>query len=470
VSGLADVDFRALQQYLLDTAGLVFDESRRAGLASFVTERLRTTGSPGVAAYLEWIRTEDGAGERQHLLDGVTVQETHFFRNAPQMTALRRRVLPELLRRTAGRERPLTIWSAGCSTGEEPYSLSMMVLDLASPASASPPRIVATDVSAAALATARRATYAGRSLESAPVGMQERWFEPRHGAAMTVSPKVRALVDFRLHNLVAEEPPFDPGEVDLVVCRNVTIYFDRATTRRLVNIFHRVLAEGGYLLLGHSETLWQVSDDFALVPVGDAFVYRRSHDSSLGAPGGSRHLAARGAGHAPAARRVKPRATVPARAVSAAHPSPAADLNTVLGEARAALAAGDYEGATRAGAAAVQAQSLQPVAYVVLGRALTATGQDAAAADVLRKAVYLDPTAGDAHFLLAGALSRQGLHGPAGVSYRAAAKTLHRVPSTVLDDLFGGRALPELVDLCHQLAGDSDERAQSAPVAAGGTT
>ena len=101
---------------------------------------------------------------------------------------------------------------------------------------------------------------------------------------MTVSPKVRDLVDFRLHNLVAEEPPFDPGEVDLVVCRNVTIYFDRATTRRLVNTFHRVLAEGGYLLLGHSETLWQVSDDFTLVPVGDAFVYRRSHDSRQDAP------------------------------------------------------------------------------------------------------------------------------------------------------------------------------------------
>jgi chemotaxis protein methyltransferase CheR len=472
VSGLADVDFRALQQYLLDTAGLVFDESRRAGLASFVTERLRTTGSPGVATYLEWIRTEDGATERQHLLDGVTVQETHFFRNAPQMTALRRRVLPELLRRTAGRERPLTIWSAGCSTGEEPYSLAMMVLDLASPAAVLPPRIVATDVSAAALATARRATYAGRSLESAPVGMQERWFEPRHGAAMTVSPKVRALVDLRLHNLVTEEPPFDPGEVDLVVCRNVTIYFDRATTRRLVNTFHRVLAEGGYLLLGHSETLWQVSDDFTLVPVGDAFVYRRSHDSRQDAPSPRPVRSARGQGAdtRTGARAVQPRAAGPSRAVAAAHPSPIADLNTALGEARAALAAGDYEGATRAGAAAVQEESLQPVAYVVLGRALTATGQDAAAADVLRKAVYLDPTAGDAHFLLAGALSRQGLHGSAAVSYRAAAKTLHRVPSTVLDDLFGGRALSELVDLCHQLAGDSDERAQSAPVAAGGTT
>ena len=469
-SGLADQDFRSVQQYLLAAAGLVFDESRRAGLTSVITDRVRSTGRPGVSAYLEWIGTEDGAAERQHLLDGVTVQETHFFRNAPQMAALRRRVLPELLRRTAGRDRALTIWSAGCSTGEEPYSLAMMLLDLAgTTATRTTPRIVATDVSAAALATARRAVYAGRSLEAAPAQMRERWFEPRSGATMAVSPRVRELVDLRLHNLVAEEPPFDPGEVDLVVCRNVTIYFDRATTRRLVNTFHRVLAEGGYLLLGHSETLWQVSDDFTLVPVGDAFVYRRSHDARRGAPPRRR-------GMAPARRPVQgepagPVGRTPDAVPPRRQPVPRAVVpQDALVEARAALAAGDYEGAARAGAAAVQAQSLDPAGYVVLGRALTAGGQDSAAVDVLRKAVYLDPGAGDAHFLLAGALARLGLGGPAAVSYRAAATTLQHVAAPVLDDLFAGRAVGELVALCEQLAGRAEEPAPPAPVAAGGAT
>ena len=99
-----------------------------------------------------------------------------------------------------------------------------------------------------------------------------------------VTEQVRRLVELQLHNLVTDPPPFGPGEVDLIVCRNVTIYFDRATTGALVGSFHDVLAEGGYLLLGHSETLWQVSDAFSLVPVGDAFVYRRSHDARRGAP------------------------------------------------------------------------------------------------------------------------------------------------------------------------------------------
>ena len=100
----------------------------------------------------------------------MTVQETHFFRNAPQMEALRRRILPELLRRAAGRDRPLTIWSAGCSTGEEAYTLAMLLLEL-SPSCAvagTGARIVGTDMSAAALRAARRATYTGRTLESAP--------------------------------------------------------------------------------------------------------------------------------------------------------------------------------------------------------------------------------------------------------------------------------------------------------------
>ena len=169
MKGLSDADFAVTREFLLATAGLVFDESRRAGLSAVLADRLRVTGAGSVPAYLEALEGDGGELERQRLLDGVTVQETHFFRNTPQMEALRRRVLPELLRRAAGRDRPLTIWSAGCSTGEEPYTLAMLLLEL-SPmlASQAKARIVATDVSAEALRAARRATYTGRTLESAP--------------------------------------------------------------------------------------------------------------------------------------------------------------------------------------------------------------------------------------------------------------------------------------------------------------
>jgi chemotaxis protein methyltransferase CheR len=473
---LADADFRALRGYLLATAGLVFDQSRRASLASVVAERMAATGVPGVASYLALVASPTGAAERQRLLDGVTVQETHFFRNGPQMEALRRRVLPELLRRAAGRDRPLTVWSAGCSTGEEPYTLAMLLLELAPAAAAGGGvRIVATDVSARALQDARRATYSGRTLELTSPEARAAWFESRAGGSLTVAASVRRLVDLQLHNLVTDPAPFAPGEVDLVVCRNVTIYFDRPTTRSLVGSFHRVLAEGGYLLLGHSETLWQVSDDFALVPVGDAFVYRRSHDARQGASRRRRSDAVRRA-PAPAPRPAPLPAAPPRRVTATRTPAPAAaaaapSAADLLSQARRRIDAGDYPGAAAAAEAAVRADQLLTPAYVVLGRARTSVGQDADAVGPLRKAVYLAPSAGDAHFLLAGALARLGQHAAAAAAYRAAAGTLARLDSATLDDLFGGRDLAELVDLCLRLAERSVDPARDvAPVIAGGAS
>jgi chemotaxis protein methyltransferase CheR len=446
VSVLDDGDFATLRDYLRTEAGLEFDESRRAGLTAVVADRLRTTGAGDLRTYLAALSGTAGEPERQRLLDSVTVRETHFFRNPPQMEALRRRVLPELLRRAAGRDRPLTIWSAGCSTGEEPYTLAMMLLELSPMAgSRAPTRVVGTDVSADALRAAAMGTYTGRTVETMPAVVRDRWLEPRPGGALGVKDEVRRLVDLRLHNLVTDPVPFAKGEVDLVVCRNVTIYFARETTRLLMGRFHDVLAEGGYLLLGHSETLWQVSDAFTLVPVGDAFVYRRSHE-------GRRRLP-------PVPRRRRR----PAPAPAAVPPGP-----TLLDEARGQLATGDYEAAARAAADAVAADPLLSAAYVVLGQARCTLGQDADAIDPLRKAVYLDPAAGQAHFLLAGALARLGQHGPAAVSYRAAAKAVGRMPAPARDDLLGGRDVAELADLCRRLADESQRQAGQVVSAAPG--
>src|SRR5215210_695745 len=399
---LTDLDFETVRDYLASGAGLVFDDSRRAGLAAVVLERMHVTSTVSVDAYLRLVGGSKGKEERQRLLDAVTVQETFFFRNTPQMEALRRRVLPELLRRAAGRDRPLTIWSAGCSTGEEPYTLAMLLLEL-SPMLGfrSETRIVGTDVSAQALDSARRGVYTGRAVETTPSMLRDRWFEPTAGGALAVKDEVRRLVDLRLHNLVTEPPPFGPGEVDLIICRNVTIYFARDTTRNLVGGFHNVLAEGGYLLLGHSETLWQVSDAFTLVPVGEAFVYRRSHDA----------LVAMGP-TAPALRpvplrRSKPR-PMPLPRLLPAPKASAKPAPTGLDAVRAALAAGQYAEAVAAAEAVVAADPLSAEGYVVLGNALSTMGRDGDALAPLRKAIYLDPDAGHAHFMLASSLARLG--------------------------------------------------------------
>jgi chemotaxis protein methyltransferase CheR len=444
---LTDLDFETVRDYLATGAGLVFDDSRRAGLSSVVLERMHATSTVSVDAYLRLVDGPKGGEERQRLLDSVTVQETYFFRNPPQMEALRRRILPELLRRSAGRDRPLTIWSAGCSTGEEPYTLAMLLLEL-SPMLGfrSETRIVGTDVSAQALDAARRGVYTGRAVETAPSMLRDRWFEPTAGGALAVRDEVRRLVDLRLHNLVTDPPPFGPGEVDLIVCRNVTIYFARDTTRNLVGGFHDVLAEGGYLVLGHSETLWQVSDAFTLVPVGDAFVYRRSHDARV-AMGPT----------APVLRPVRLRRpkVVPTPVTRLVAP-PATPL-TGLDAARSALAIGEYAEAVDAAEAVVAADPLNAEGYVVLGHALSTLGRDGDALAPLRKAVYLDPDAGHAHFMLASSLARLGQHGSAAISYRAAAASLDLVDPGSVAAMLDGRDVADLVQLCQRLADISED-------------
>jgi chemotaxis protein methyltransferase CheR len=462
---MQDADFLAVREYLVGAAGLVFDESRRAGLSIVVAERLRATRAASVTDYLRLLTGPRGADERQGLIDLVTVQETYFFRNPPQVEALRRRVLPDLLRRTAGRERPLTIWSAGCSTGEEAYTLAMLVADLAARSAVGgcngrpAARILATDVSASALATAERATYVGRTLQTVPAVDRDRWFVPGAGKALAVRDDVRRLVELRQHNLVTDPPPFAAAEVDLIVCRNVTIYFSRSTTRAVIGSFHDVLNDGGYLLLGHSETLWQVSDAFTLVPLDEAFLYRRDGATRAGLradaamPGRSsvaRSATLRRLWPASPTRRtpVAPVAATPAGVVGPRTPS----AQDNLAAARKALASGDYREAVGLAGQAIAAEPLLAEAYVVLGHARSTIGLDAQAVEPLRKAVYLDPSAGHAYFLLAGALSRLGQHGPAAVSYRAAARSLPSVSEPILRTFLGGRSVTELADVCERLS------------------
>ncbi|MGZ4638665.1 MAG: CheR family methyltransferase [Actinomycetes bacterium] len=498
---LRDADFAAVRDYLAATAGLVFDESRRAGLAVVVAERLRASGAGSVSYYLATLATARGAAERERLLDRVTVQETYFFRNLPQMDALRRRILPDLLRRTARRERPLTIWSAGCSSGEEAYTLAMLVQDLVPrpshgaglrderPAA----RILATDISAEALAVAERAVYSGRSLAAVPALERDRWFVPRAGRTMAVRDDVRRMVELRQHNLVTDPAPFGNGEVDLIVCRNVTIYFSRPTTRLLMGSFHDVLVDGGYLLLGHSETLWQVSDAFALVPVGEAFVYRRSGVGRRGRsvppaePAGRPRVAGVAQPTAPAPapprRRLRPALAVRRSPVPGAGPAGAGAAGAgaagaagtpppmgpgQLDVARDALTGGDYREAVRLAELAIVAEPLLAEAYVVLGQARSTLGLDAEAVEPLRKAVYLDPAAGHAHFLLAGALARVGQHGAAAASYRAAARSLPSVSEPILRTFLGGRQVAELADMCERLARAATELLADGDVLASG--
>jgi len=452
---LTDDEFARLQLLLARFAGLVFDGARRDSVAFCVGERLRATRTRDVASYLPLLDQPD---ERQALLDEVTIQETHFFRNPPQIRALRRYVLPELVRHAETAGRRLRIWSAGCSTGEEAYSLAMLLHELLPLRAAWDVKVVATDVSARALAAARLGHYGERSVHLVPPAARERFFVPAPDGQVAVRPEVRDLLEFRHHNLVTEPVPFGYDErVDLVLCRNVTIYFSRDTTRALMARLHATLRDGGYLFLGHSETLWQVSDDFRLVPLGSgddaAFVYRRlaAEVAEKRAVLPDRRTLDAGPPAGQAERRTE------SRRRPAPEPAPAEAPSTST--VRAAMSEGRYDDAEAAAAALLAATPLDAEAFYLRGLARHNQGRHADALVDLRKAVYLDPKAGLAHFLLAGTLARLGDAGAAAREYAAAAQTLGSADPDAPE--LGGRSVTELAELCGRLAADAPQPVQT---------
>jgi chemotaxis protein methyltransferase CheR len=471
---LSDAEFGELAGLLHRTAGLAFDDSRRESLAYSVNERMRASGCSNVADYLRLLGDPSGAEERQALLDEVTIPETHFFRNPPQIRALRQHVLPELMRQAAGRRR-LRIWSAGCSTGEEPYTIAMLVRELIPANAGWDVKIIATDISTRALAAAETGRYRERSfVMTDPVDRQRFFVLDADSRAYAVRPEVSDLVEFRHHNLVTDPSALEPGEADLILCRNVTIYFDRDTTKRLMSRMHTTLRDGGYLFLGHAETLWQISTDFSLVSLGDAFLYRRQPDDGerrqvlpdrrtedelrptkadrRRGPLDRRRLAVGRRKHEDAVDVVPaPADTQAARAVVGRDP---------LVAVRSAVADGRYDEAADLAAEVVDATPLRNEAHYLHGLALGNLGRDAEALVVLRKAVYLDPGDGFAHFLLGGALERLGEHVAASRSYRAAAATLGERPGNAVAPELGGRSVAELASVCEQLAARAETLAR----------
>ena len=454
MSGLSEVQHSQLAQLLTDVAGLSFLGQRRQALAAGVDVRMRVTGCAQPGDYLQL--AADSALERQALLDEVTVQETQFFRNPPQVRALRRYVLPEIVRRaTRDGSRRIRIWSAGCSTGEEPYTVAMLLRELV-PAGVDgwDIQIIGTDVSTRAVQGAQRATYGLRSVRLVDDVDRDRWLVrvPGDLAEYAVRDEVRDIVDIRHHNVVTDTPPCAPGELDLVLCRNVTIYLTTEATRALVQRFHGCLRDGGYLFLGHAETLWQISDAFTLVPLGDAFVYRR-----VDAPVDRRQvLPDRRGGQDPwlsPERRHRERRRGERRAVAVATP----DTDTLLGPARAALSEGRYDDAAQLADQVAQARPLDAVSHYLRGLALATAGADAEAVVSLRKALYLDPGNGLAHFVLAGALARLRQGAAAAQAYRAAAHALGARPPLECVDELGGRRAEELAALSLRLAAQAEQ-------------
>ena len=253
-----DQGFSALASRIAGEAGLDVGAYKDRCLRRRIAVRMRACG---VHTYTEYLTVLDRMpDEFERLLDALTINVTKFFRNRETWDTLAAGVVPELLRSREGR---LRAWSAGCSSGEEPYTIVMVMalvlerlgrigwLDRA--------RVDATDFDKASLETARAGRYPLKVFSEAPAEALRRFCQPIDADTVEVRPEIRALVDFRRHDLL-RDPPVAP-RYDLILCRNVVIYFDRETQEKLMNRFTDALAPDGILVLGKVETIFGTARD-----------------------------------------------------------------------------------------------------------------------------------------------------------------------------------------------------------------
>jgi chemotaxis protein methyltransferase CheR len=233
--------------------------------------RIRACGQHAVAPYLQLLRHNQE--EMDRLLATLSIHVSHFFRNPSTFTTLQRHILPELLQQTAQQKRPLRIWSAGCAGGEEPYSLALLLAELLP--FGQNLSLLGTDISPAVLEQARAGLYERSRLAEVPATVLQRYFSGE-GDKLRLSDEVRRMVAFRQHNMLVEERfPV----VDLILCRNVLIYFSRAEQEKILSRFAASLPEHGFLVLGKAETLVGGGRNYFQVECAMERIYRRNSHS-----------------------------------------------------------------------------------------------------------------------------------------------------------------------------------------------
>lgn len=273
VPTLSDKDFRLFSDFITAQLGIKMPSTKKPMLEARLQKRLRVLGLDGYGAYREYLFSEVGQkDELPHLYDAVTTNTTHFFREANHFQALRSTILPGLHSKLRG-GRALRFWSAGCSTGEEPYTLAMVLAEFAAQHDGFSFEILATDISLRVLEAAQRAVYVMEKIDDIPAAYRSRYLlrsKDQKKRLVRIVPELRRRVSFRRLNFM--EPFQLQKPRDVVFCRNVVIYFDRPTQERLFQQISAQIVDGGYLFTGHSESLTGM--DVPLEPVAPT-IYRK---------------------------------------------------------------------------------------------------------------------------------------------------------------------------------------------------
>ena len=280
---LTDASFECMARIAHEQAGLVLPHTKKNMVKSRVVRRLRALKITSFEAYADLVRSPDGAAELHNLINALTTNVSQFFRENHHFDLMRQTILPPLLQRAAqgGRVR---IWSAGCSNGQEPYSIAMVLCEMVPNLATLDIRILATDIDAEVLAFARAGTYPLAMTDGIPLSMAGKYLTSAASSPdqRQISECLQRLISFRALNLHDTWPM--QGSFDLIFCRNVLIYFDPAMQQRLLSRFHAILQPDGWLMLGHSERVpASIAADFvnggitALRKSGSGQIRQRRH-------------------------------------------------------------------------------------------------------------------------------------------------------------------------------------------------
>ncbi|MFP4347343.1 MAG: CheR family methyltransferase [Desulfococcaceae bacterium] len=257
---LSEKQFRKIAQLVYSLCGINLKDGKQALVRARLMKRLRALKMIGFDEYMDYIESEEGQGELSFMVDVMTTNKTHFFREPEHFNYLCDHILPKLNRRR------MRFWTAACSSGEEPFSLAILLREHIQEISCPDIRILATDISMRMLERARQAVYGEEVLRDVPPMFLQKYFTKRRqsgGRQYQLKEEVRRMVQLAWLNLMDPWPM--KGPFDVIFCRNVMIYFDRQTQQRLINRFWALLDSGGYLFVGHSEGLSAVQHKFRYV-------------------------------------------------------------------------------------------------------------------------------------------------------------------------------------------------------------
>ncbi|NDV25498.1 protein-glutamate O-methyltransferase CheR [Desulfovibrio sp. JC010] len=274
---ISDLEFTQLRDFIYEQAGIFIAGNRKYLLENRLANRLKELNLKSFGEYYYYLQYDPGKkAELNKLFEVITTNETSFYRNPPQLKVFQTKVLPAVLDELRKKRRKrLRIWSAGCSTGEEPYTLSMIIHDVLGPELSSwDIKITANDLSERVLKSARRAVYSEYSLRTTPKEIIAKYFD-KDGKQYKVKPSIKQLVSFGQINLSDRMQVKRVERSEIVFCRNVIIYFDEAMKKKVINAYYDNLLPGGYLIIGHSESLHNITRAFKPVHHPGAIIYQK---------------------------------------------------------------------------------------------------------------------------------------------------------------------------------------------------